>query len=119
MKKLIIALLLISQVSMACNKSVTYLQEGSAAPCTGYLFSPEKEKEVREIKVKYADMSQLVAKQDELTQTLNQRIYVISAQNNNLREEIKNVESRGTLEKVIYFSLGIVLGLGIGKVLTK
>ena len=31
----------------ACAKPVQSLTEGQAAPCTGYLFSPEKELEVR------------------------------------------------------------------------
>jgi hypothetical protein len=30
-----------------CKKSVTYLKVGEVAPCTGYLFSPEKELQVR------------------------------------------------------------------------
>jgi hypothetical protein len=33
-----------------CTKPVTSLEEGAKAPCTGYLFTPEKELEVRLMK---------------------------------------------------------------------
>ena len=41
------SLLIHAQVSLGCDKPVTYVEEGKPAPCTGYIFSPEKEQEVR------------------------------------------------------------------------
>lgn len=120
MKYLIIALIFFfNQLAFACDKPVSYLQKGQVASCNGYLFSPEQEKEVRDITIKFNELKMLSAKQDELNSVLNQRIFVISEQNYNLREELKKTESSQTLETIIYFSLGIVLGLGMGKVFTK
>ena len=50
MKKVLSLLLTISlatPVYAECNKQVTLLNEGTPAPCRGYLFTPEKEAEVR------------------------------------------------------------------------
>lgn len=66
---------------LACSKEVSLLNKGDTAPCTGYLFSPEKEQEVR-IKVQqyklleetvqlYQKKEQLYSKQE---QYLNQII---------------------------------------------
>ena len=40
-------LILHSQISLGCVNPATQLKKGEEAPCTGILFSPEKEKEVR------------------------------------------------------------------------
>lgn len=49
--KLFLSLLIIFNLSFArateCSKSVSYLNKSDQAPCSGYLFSPEKEQEVR------------------------------------------------------------------------
>lgn len=53
MKKLLAILITLSMPlnSFAdCPKPVTSLEEGAKAPCTGYLFTPEKELEVRLMK---------------------------------------------------------------------
>ena len=50
MKKLlclVLALSMTCQASAECLKSVTLLEQGAQAPCSGFLFSKEKEKEVR------------------------------------------------------------------------
>lgn len=39
--------LLFNSMGLGCEKPVQALKEGQKSPCTGYLFSPEKEKEVR------------------------------------------------------------------------
>jgi len=50
MKIYIVSLLLLvfsSRLYADCEKAVTFLNEGQVSPCTGYLFSPEKELEIR------------------------------------------------------------------------
>lgn len=52
---LIICTLIINvQISLGCDNPVTHLKKGEPAPCTGYLFSPEKEQEVRITVQEYA-----------------------------------------------------------------
>lgn len=120
MKALILVfIMLFNQIAFACDKPVTYLKEGTLAVCTGYLFSPEKEKEVRETAIKYNTMEQLNSKQEELIVVLQQRVYVGQQVSDNLRKENESLESKNRMDQIIYFSLGLVLGLGAAKVLTK
>lgn len=44
---LIISALFTINVSANCQQPVKYLEQGTQAPCSGYLFSPEKEAELR------------------------------------------------------------------------
>ena|SRR6478736_1568781 len=110
------SILLFNQISFAaCNKPVTYLTEGSTTQCNGYLFTPEKEKEVREVKSKYETLEALSAKQDELNKNLLQQVEVKTKQVEYMNKYVDSVKSDDTFEQIIYFSLGIALGLGISK----
>ena len=40
-------ILFYAQVSLGCEQPVKFLKKGEVVPCDGYLFSPEKEAEVR------------------------------------------------------------------------
>lgn len=72
MKKLLalfIALSLpINSFATECQSPVKLLEEGSPAQCRGYLFSPEKELEVR---MKIKDYSLLKEENDNLNQIIN------------------------------------------------
>jgi hypothetical protein len=118
--KIILAILLVTSVSFAeCKKPVSYLQEGTPVPCTGYLYSPEMEKLSRAALINVGTLTEFTVKQDELIKILNQRVDVNLQANENLRKQIKNEESRSTVEKVVYFALGVVLGVGMQKVISK
>ena len=117
--KIIIAILLASSLSFAECKPVSYLQAGQASPCTGYLYSPEMEKMSRSALINVGTLTELTQKQDEMITILTQRVDLNLQMNQNLRSEIKNVESRSTVENVVYFVLGIVVGVGMQKVLSK
>jgi hypothetical protein len=68
---------LIASLSL-CPKNVTPLQKGEAAPCQGYLFSPEKEQELR--------------LKNENYKLLEQENTIYKKQNSNLNEQINNYE---------------------------
>lgn len=58
MKKLLSLLLALSlaaplEVRAECSKQVTLLEQGTPAPCKGFLFSPEKEQQVYLLNEKY------------------------------------------------------------------
>jgi len=73
MKKLLVLFLIVSQLGYGegCQKSVSYLKTNDPSPCTGYLFSPEKELEVR-IKIQdYDFLLQEIALKDKQIDSLN------------------------------------------------
>jgi hypothetical protein len=67
MKKLMALILALSlplnSFAAECSAPVKLLEEGSSAPCRGYLFSPEKELEVR---IKYKEHSLIKDELDSL-----------------------------------------------------
>lgn len=111
MIKLIITFIfLITNISYAsCNKDVTYLKKDSKAPCTGYLFSEEKEAEVR-IKIQSYDyLEKFSNKQTELINNYDNQIDVLEQKNNLLLDRINDKESKNFWENTAYFILGAVI----------
>ena len=119
MKKTIVSILLLSQVSLACNKPVTYLTQNTPAPCTGFLFTPEKEKQVREYLKERDSFAEILGKQDELIVTQDKRIDVLLQRNTHLEKRIQSVESQSRFEQIMYFCLGLAVGIGATRALTK
>lgn len=67
MKKLLCFILVIAMSSQAlaeCANPVTALDQGAQAPCRGYLFSPQKEKEIRLLNEDYKLLKDEVAYKD-------------------------------------------------------
>lgn len=120
MKSLILSILLFSQISFgACDKPVTYLTEGTPAKCTGYLFTPEQEKSVREDVFALGKYKELVKMQDDLVGTLNERIDNYEFMTENLRSENEFIQKKNTWMNGIYFVLGLASGMFLQKQLTK
>jgi len=98
--------MLITQKSNACSQKVSYLKIGEAAPCSGYLFSPKKELEVR-IKVDSYDLLlEANGKRNELIKNLDNQILVYQSNNVLLVEKLNQQQARNFWEKTLYFSLG-------------
>lgn len=113
-----VLIFMFSQISFAsCKQPVTYLGLGERAVCAGYLFSPEKEAEVRNLVQRYEILVEIVEKQERLIENLNNRVDLNQKISQNLQDQLDNKNSQSTLEKIIYFTLGIALGVGITKVL--
>lgn len=113
---ILIFLLLWSQFSYGvCNDPVTYLNERDPAPCKGYLFTEEKEAEVREIVQKYPKVVELNNKYENLINKLNDQVDLNRQLNANLKEQMNNRNNQQILEKVVYFSLGLIIGYSTGK----
>ncbi|NDE09871.1 MAG: hypothetical protein EBZ95_04805, partial [Chitinophagia bacterium] len=98
-----------------CKKEVTYLNEGQPAPCMGYLFTPEEEFLVRSKVEKFDQLDELSKKQDELINILSNRLDISSQKEYNLKEELKQVNNDNQIEKIVYFCLGLVVGIGVSK----
>lgn len=108
--KLFITLLLIFNISNAtCNQSVTYLTEGSITKCTGYLFTEEKELEVRTKVDKVELLESLVKNQDQQIDILNQRVKLAQEQNLNLEKFLQNRIDTNLYVNIAFFIGGALI----------
>lgn len=132
MRRLIAALLILvysnSVFATECPKPVVALAEGAAAPCKGFLVSPEKEKELRLLNEDYQlliEKGQLTDKQVELykaNDALMQDIYKKEQEKTKLWQDqaekytqkyIAEQDSRSNRDW-LFFIGGIVLTIGAG-----
>lgn len=104
MNRIIISLLLITNLTWAeCSKPVTYLTEGSTTSCSGYLFTPDKELEVRTKVLQYDTLDKLVNKQNELIDVLNQRVDLTVKQNVVLYNELQSRSNQEWYINIAFF----------------
>ncbi len=123
MKKVIsltLSVLLYSQYIFAvCDKPVTYLTETTPTPCNGYLFTPEKEQDVRVRLGSYDKLLELNSKQDQLITTLNGRIEVQQKLNDNISEQLYNREKHDKWTNMLWFIGGAFITTTIVYVVKK
>jgi len=112
---IILLLLMCINSNATCDNPVTYLKQREAAPCNGYLFSEEKEAEVREIVQKYPKVVELNTKYEVLINKLTDQNDLKSQLNANLKSQLENRNNQETIEKIVYFSLGLLIGYSVGK----
>lgn len=103
----------IQSLATECSGPVTYLLEGQKTSCNGYLFSPEKEQEVRLMYNAYPVLEDVSKKQDELITTLNQRIDIQTNLNNNLTQQIDNKNKMDKWTNALWFVGGIIVTTAI------
>jgi len=133
MKKFLTLLLVFSLIlpiqSMAdCPKPVTLLEEGTSAPCRGFLFTPQKELEVRLLnednkllgkEIEFKDI-----KIDKLNKSLfeSDKIYDLERQKTELwrlkaedstKKLIESEDGRGKRD-LLFVILGVALTVGAG-----
>ncbi len=108
--KIILSLLLLTNVAFA--RDVTYLSKGKPAPYNGYLFTPEKEQELRNMNERYKIQTELVEKQKELIQELNITVKYKDS-------EIKKQKLTTTMKIIMYFGVGFLLGYTTNSILGK
>jgi hypothetical protein len=92
-----------------CDKAVTRLIEGTPALCTGYLFTPEKELEVRIKDATYTQMEDLVKKNQELNEILYKRVDNLQELNLKLNDKIQANQTQDFWVKFAYFGLGVLV----------
>lgn len=113
MKALIVVLLLLlappTRANTVCGKPVSYLQEGSKADCTGFLFSPEKEEEIR-VKITNYDVLQLINKtQLEQIDILSQRLKISQEQNQALEKFFYERKDKEWYVNIAFFIGGALI----------
>ena len=100
----------ITQATTAkCKKAVTYLLEKQMAPCTGYLFSPAKEYEIRVKEQQHDILKDLTVKQGEVLEIMDQRIQNMQKYNAYLSSELEKKEKYGFVKSFLYFGLGVLV----------
>ena len=122
--KYIISTLLLSLTSQALAdcKPVTYLEKNSSVPCDGYLFTPEKEKEVRSKVINYENLlleSNMYLKQRDLyKEALDNTEKALEKEEEKSKlwqeaaekksEKLQEVNDRQQLRDGVVFGLGIL-----------
>ena len=114
MKKVIslyLSLFLYSQYSFSiCLKPVTFLKEGQKVECDGYLFTPEKEYEVRNLVMQNDKLYKLTDAQQQHNNDLAQQLMTKAQLVNNLNQQVQTLEKESDFQKYLYFAVGLVLG---------
>jgi hypothetical protein len=106
---LILSVILYSQYSFAaCDKPVTYLLENDKAPCNGYLFTPDKELDVR---LKILERESLI-KQLEINREINDiqklRIEEYQKYSDALKMDLKSEQTKNEWTRYGWFGLGVL-----------
>lgn len=105
---IIVSNFFLNSLSAECLKPVTHLNNGDTTQCEGYLFTLEKELEVR-IKISNYDNLMLInLKNQELIDILNKRVDNQIQQNINLQNQIDKQTSKDFWEKTLFFGLGVL-----------
>jgi len=103
--KALLVILLSFNIAYADCPPVKRIEKGQISECTGYIFSPEKELEVRIRYEQYDTMEKKIQNQQEISNILEQRL-------KNDREYIASLETnrdRQFWRETGYFILGAVL----------
>jgi hypothetical protein len=98
----------ITYAGMQCSEPVTYLLEEKPAPCSGFLFSPEKELEVRTKIANYNNMGLMVDRTQELNDILYKRVSNLQEQNLLLSKEVQDRSNTNIYLLLGSFSLGVI-----------
>lgn len=108
-------------ISSDCQESVSLIEKGSVAKCTGYLFSPEAEEQAASdhydaryyklLNKKLTDRSKLVEEQNNI---LDKRLKLYMDQSHVLSQELQRKETVSTWKQIGWFVLGVgVTGLAV------
>lgn len=108
---LILALSLFSQVSLAdtvCAQPVLAMHQGDSVPCSGFLFSPEMEKEVRQMKENYDKLVELNKDLTDLSAIKDDEINVISKNLDATKAQLNFDDKKNVWENVLWFAAGVL-----------
>jgi len=105
----ILVSILLSIPTMACEKPVQSLSIGDISPCSGYLFSPKKEQEIR-LKVAQFDLLKKYSNtQSGINNILDKRLTNAQEYNKYLSKRLKEEKDTNFWQTALYFSLGVVV----------
>lgn len=106
-----------NQAMANCPVPVQYVHEFELAPCSGYLFSPEKELEVRLKVDQFNLLEEYSATQADVNEALNKRLQEAHKYNEHLEKRLHQEKRNNEIYNFLYFTLGVlVTGLVAGNV---
>lgn len=98
-----------------CKESVSLLNEGEKAPCTGFLFSPEAEKlatiaheDAKYFKEYSGLLEEKLNKQQEQLMIMDERLNLYMSTSHELAKEMNRKDREDFWQKTIYFGLGVL-----------
>lgn len=105
---------------------VKYVEKGEPAPFTGYLFTPEKEGEVRQDveSLKYYKLldesnQRIIALKDKELAAVNANYAIWQKQSEQLSKELEDAKSNSFWRQTLYFGLGALLTTGLAFAVNK
>ena len=117
MKQLTYLILLLSNISWACDP-VTLMHAGDKANCDGYLFSKDKEAEVRQHLLDLDTYKQLDASNQRIIQyhmqeedLLKQQTDLWHNQAQDLSKQLISAEDSSFWKKTLFFGLGVLASM--------
>jgi hypothetical protein len=112
---LVVVLFSINVIATDCKESVTLINEGQKAECTGFLFSPDAEKKASQAyddAKYYKELSDLLHKRSQLSneeiKVMDERLKLYQDQSHLLAQEVQKKEKEDFWQKTLYFGLGIL-----------
>lgn len=124
-KYLILYSMILSQAALACDP-VKYVKKGEVAPCTGYLFTPDKELEVRktieELKTSrfiIENNAKLINLKDENLSLTNTQLKLWQDQSSMLSKQLVDRENSSFWKSTFYFVLGAAVTTGLAFAVNK
>lgn len=111
MKYFLFIIILIQSIFVRaeCLQPVTHLRINEVTPCEGYLFTPEKELEVRQQVINYEQLNLMNNKQKQLIDILQQRMNIQIEQNLLLVDKLQKQEQYEFWKIGSSFALGVII----------
>lgn len=117
MRNILLITLLISNIAFG---QVKYLEKGEQAPFTGYLFTPEKESEVRQNNESLKYYKLLDESNQRIIQMKDQELSIVrdqgalwQTQSQNLSKQLEDAKSGSFWKQTLYFGLGALITTGL------
>lgn len=107
------------QALATCDKPVTYLLEGQAAPCNGYLLTPEMELTARTAVSDLKDYKNIIKGQDDEIVIMDKRITLDQEKATILQKELDYARATDFYTKAACFVAGVVIVLAVDYYATK
>lgn len=112
----VLIVLLVSTLQVPCLADVAYVERGNPAPFTGFLFSPDQEKQLRltDQKLEFCTektnlLKESLETQNEVIKFSNQRVELYKTQSDNLAKQVTEIKDDSFWKNSLYFLVGATL----------
>jgi hypothetical protein len=107
--KTFIALLLISNIALACPNNVQTIESGEKSPCKGWVVSPDTMQKMARTDEELEKTKKLVLAQEHLQKLSEAEIEFYKGRGKTLQKQLEKAETKQSLTGVGAFALGVVL----------